>query len=105
MTADVFITEFVQHIANDDPTIINNKALDGTHYIQIIGEPGKTITATVYVDYAGKLLLENAQKSGNLLRFTSFGVTDYGRLTSLSFDHHGRDHYEVEIVAAGETSA
>lgn len=102
VTENVFITELVQHISNPDATIIGSKALDGTYYQQNIGKSGKMITATVYVGTAGKQLLQDAQERGNVLRFESFGVVDFGRIRTLTFEHVGRRNYRAEIEAAGE---
>lgn len=101
-TDGVFITEYVQHTANPDATIITSKALDGSYYQQIIGSPGVQITATVYVDPAGKQRLETAQAHGNMMRFESFGIVNFGRITTLAFEHVGRKHYRAEISANGE---
>ena len=104
-TTGTFITEFVTHIAQPETVKVVSRALDGTTYMQIIGDQSRNISAMVYVDEAGKRLLEAADASGNLLCFESFGVTDYGRMTSLSFEHVGRRHYRAEIEAAGEPMA
>lgn len=105
ITAGISITGYVQHIGNPTPVIVTSTALDGTPYMQIIGEPGTTVTATVYVDGEGKRLLRAALAAGDMMRFESFGVVEYGRMTEVQFDHVGRSHYRAEITAVGEDYA
>lgn len=59
---------------------ITNKALDGSTYLQIIGQPSKTISVVCAVQWSGREALMEAEREGDLLRVTMSYGTYYGRI-------------------------
>ena len=81
-TAGVTISEYVTMEPDTDQTQVANSSLDGSFYIQNIGEPRPYLSGDVYVDRAGKTLLLTAWASGNLLRAELKHGTYYGRIST-----------------------
>lgn len=81
---------------------VENVALDGTYYLQIIGDPAVTYNITAWVTLAGKTALQTAEALGNTISATNSSGTYRGRITSLQFEWVGMDYYKATIVLAKE---
>ena len=79
-TAGVTISEYVTMEQTPDQTQVISTSLDGSVYIQNIGEPQLYLSGDVYVDRPGKANIETAWTSGNLLRAELKHGTYYGRI-------------------------
>lgn len=84
-TAGAAISRFVQLEPDQTLNQVISQSLDGTTYIQTIGEPQPILSGTVYVDRSGRNLLLAAQANGNLCRVEQKYGVFYGRIISLSF--------------------
>lgn len=96
------ITEFVGLEKTQDVTKVENTALDGTYYQQIIGSPREIYNVTAYVDRAGKDTLMTADANGNLLRVDAKHGTYYGRITGKPRygDRLAQDYFKVTMTLA-----
>lgn len=104
-TAGVSISEYVQFEIDEGVNEIVSEALDGTRYIQIVGDAITDYDGTVYVDRSGKQLLEAAYAAGNLLRAEVKHGTYHGRIIGLKFsDRQASDTFKASVTLAKEVS-
>lgn len=103
VTADVEITRYINFDDKQDVNQITNKALDGTPYLTVIGDPFVTYPLTGHVDQAGKDALKSAHAGCNLLRVTVRRGTYYGRIIDQDFNKlEARGWYSANITLAAE---
>ena len=84
-TTATAISRFAQFEIDQDVTQVINTSLDGTVYIQTVGDPACKYTGTVYVDRLGRLAHLDARANGDLCRVDLPRGSYYGRITALSF--------------------
>lgn len=97
------ITEFCWTNTTSDVTQVLTKALDGTVYIQVIGEPSKTIVAECVITTSAKPKLESAHARADLMSVTDEdGHLTYGRITALSFQNKVRGNKQRCTVTLAE---
>lgn len=104
-TAGVEITEYVSVEQDQDVNIVENTALDGSYYQQIIGDPAIFYDVTAYVNRTGKAALQAAEAAGNLLMIGVERGTFYGRIKAggLKFgDRLACDYFKSTIKLAKE---
>ncbi|MEG0778416.1 MAG: hypothetical protein RSE64_08755 [Oscillospiraceae bacterium] len=103
VTASLPITKFVQFERKEEPTQIITKSLDGTVYIQSIGEPERSLVGTAYVTRAGRDALYAAQATGNLISVSVCHGTYTGRITALKIGNRmAGDYFEADVTLALE---
>lgn len=104
-TANVAISKYAQFENDDSINEIVSRAIDGTRYIQIIGSAATDYDGTVYVDRAGKALLETAYTNGNLLRVEVKRGIYRGRIIKLKFGpRQARDTFQATVTLAKEVT-
>lgn len=104
-TAGVDISEYVTMEQAPDQTQVISTSLDGSVYIQNIGEPQLYLSGAVYVDRAGKANIETAWNEGNLLRADLKHGTYYGRITKLSIGNRlAHDMFKATVTLAEEAA-
>ena len=104
-TESIEITEFVSLEIDQRINVVENTALDGSYYQQIIGLPAVFYNVTAFVDRTGRAALQTVEASGNLLRITVKRGTYYGRITmgALKFsDRMGSGWYKATLKLAKE---
>lgn len=79
------ITRFVSLDDKQELIRTEQQLLNGSMYIQRIGEPMKYYSVIAYVDRAGKVLLQQAEDTTALLKAEVKHGIYYGRITALSF--------------------
>ena len=100
-------TELSTHVSLDPVQEVNaveNVALDGTYYKQIIGTPTKTYSIKAFVTESQQDDLMDAEANGDLIKVTVNRGTYYGRISSQSFSDRQGDYYEASIVLAKEAT-
>lgn len=101
LTASTNITEYINLEIDQDIVKVENTALDGTYYVQIIGDPVELYMITAYVDRDGKTALQTAEKSGNILQADVKHGTYYGRIKTVKFGNRmAGDYFMASIVLA-----
>lgn len=104
-TAGVDISEYVTMEQAPDQTQVISTSLDGSVYIQNIGEPQLYLSGAVYVDRAGKADIETAWDEGNLIRADLKHGTYYGRITKLSMGNRlPHDMFKATVTLAREAA-
>jgi fermentation-respiration switch protein FrsA (DUF1100 family) len=104
-TAGVTISEYVTMEQTPDQVQVISTSLDGSVYIQNIGEPQLYLSGDVYVDRAGKANIETAWEEGNLLRADLKHGTYYGRITKLSIGNRlPHDMFKATVTLAEEAA-
>lgn len=100
------ITRLVSALTDQSINLITNTALDGTTYIQVIGQPSFKHELEVYVNEAGKKKLEEAEAGCNLLRVSVSIGTLYGRIVKKSIKKMagGRWYQAIVVLAAEEVT-
>jgi hypothetical protein len=89
-----------------EPTMITNTALDGTTYIQIIGDPIITYEIRSYLTRSARNLLENAKSNGDLIAATLAQGTVRGRVLKTEYsDRMAMGQYLVNITLVKEATA
>lgn len=82
---------------------VENTALDGTYYMQIIGDPRVTYELTAYLKSSTiKTALLDAEADGDLLSVEVARGTFYGRIVSCKVDKIKSELYKATIVLAKE---
>jgi len=100
---DTSITRFVS--LNDKQEVIRTeqRLLDGSVYIQRIGNPMVLYSVTAYVDRMGKTLLQSAEDTAALLEAEVKHGTYHGRITELSFSERmACDWFKATVTLAKE---
>ena len=104
-TTATVISYHVSGEISQSVTQIKSKSLDGTVYLQTLGDPETDISGTAYVNRAGKASLEAARAGCNLLRAELKHGTYRGRLTELKFsDRMAGDRFTADFTLAKEVS-
>lgn len=106
--AAVEITKFVTLEETVEDTQIENTALDGTYYLQTIGVPVVYYEIVAYVTRVGKMALQTAKSSGNVLTATIDRGAFSGRIAAkgLRFgDRLPHDYFKAEITLAKEVTS
>ncbi len=102
-TAGQFITEFVQLEIQSEPTQVISHALDGTTYIQNIGDPIKTMPGTAYVTREQRALLDAANANGDVIKVTLSRGDFYGRLIALKYgDRMPQNYFKATFTLSKE---
>lgn len=104
-TENVEITTYVSVETEQDVNVIENTALDGSYYQQIVGEPSVMYEVTAYVDRDGRTALQTAEAAGNLLKVTMARGTYYGRIMKAGLKFGARlayDYFKATIKLAKE---
>ena len=103
VTSDTCLSKYVRFETEQEVSQIVSKSLDGTVYIQTVGESQKNHTGSVFVTRAEKDLLLTAHADGDLMRIDVRYGTYYGRITALKFGERlPRDYFEATITLADE---
>jgi len=86
-------------------TRITSQSIDGTVYLQVIGNPVKTYNVTACVRRNEKKLLEQAEANGDLVRITMSHGVYFGRIISLTFgDRKPQDWFEATMTVQKEAA-
>ena len=97
------ITRFVSLEESQELIRASQTFLDGSVYIQRIGNPTKYFTVTAFVDRTGKSLLENAEDTTALLLVSVKHGEYQGRITQLNFSQRmACDFFKATITLAKE---
>lgn len=102
---NIDISGYASWLRSSTPTMITNTALDGTTYIQLVGEPLVEYKVTAYVNREQKDMLDaSAQNCSLMLCRTSKG-TVYGRITDkIKYgDRLAGDYFKAELTLTEET--
>lgn len=82
---------------------VKTTSLDGSVYIQNIGEPEIDFTGDVYVDRNGKDAIEAAYTGGNLVRADLKHGTHYGRIVDMKMGNRmAHDWFKCTVTIAEE---
>ena len=85
---------------------VKTTSLDGTVYVQNIGEPEYDLSGDVYVDRDGKTALETAYTDGNLVRAELKHGTYYGRIIDIKMGNRlPGDMFRAAVTMAEEDTA
>ena len=106
--AAVEITTFITLEETAEDTQIESTGLDGTYYLQTIGNPIVYYEIVAYVTRAGKMALQSAKSNGSLLTATIERGTYHGRIAAkgLKFgDRLPQDYFKAEITLAKEVTS
>lgn len=102
-TTGVCITHFVSLEVKQEVIRTTQQLLNGSVYIQRIGEPNVSYPVSAYVDSAGKALLQNAEDTAALLEVSVKHGLYYGRIIELSFSERlAGDWYKATLLLAKE---
>ena len=98
------ITPFVTWVRASEPTIITNTALDGTTYIQLVGEPIVEYKVTAYVSRSQREELDASVANGSLMSCVTSRGTARGRINKkISYgDRLPGDYFKAEFTLARE---
>lgn len=100
------LTSFVSFEEKQEVIRIVQTLLDGSEYIQRIGEPTKTYFIVAYVGLTGKKRLQNAEDTASLLKVSVKQGIYFGRIKDLSFSERlAGDWYKAELLLAKEAEA
>jgi len=103
VTTGTCISRYVRFETEQEVSQIVSESLDGTVYIQAVGEPHKNYTGSVFVTRAQKNLLLAAHAAGDLMRIEVRHGTYYGRITALKFSERlPCDYFEASVTLADE---
>lgn len=102
-TTSTELSVYVSLTPEQEVNAVENIALDGTYYKQVIGSPLVTYKLTAFVTESQQDDLMDAEADCDLIKVTVNRGTYYGRISSLSFgDRKAEDYYEASIVLAKE---
>ena len=103
VTTGTCVSRYVRFETEQELSQIVSKSLDGTVYIQTVGEAQKCHSGSVFVTRAEKSLLSAAHASGDLMRIEVRHGTYYGRIISLKIGERlPCDYFEATITLADE---
>ena len=103
VTTSTCVSQYVRFESEQEVSQIVSKSLDGTVYIQTVGEPQKNHTGSVFVTRAEKTALMTAHANGDLMRIEVRHGAYYGRIISLKFGERlPRDYFEATVTLAAE---
>ena len=103
LTSGTCLSKYVRFETEQEVSQIVSKSLDGTVYIQTVGEPQKNYNGSVFVTRAEKDLLWAAHATGDLIRIDVRHGTYYGHITSLKFGEClPCDYFEATVTLAKE---
>ncbi len=103
VTTSTCVSRYVRFETEQEVSQIVSKSLDGTVYIQTVGEPQKSHTGSVFVTRVEKALLLAAHAAGDLMRINVRHGTYYGRIISLKIGERlPCDYFEATITLADE---
>ena len=106
VTSSTCLSKYVRFETEQEISQIVSRSLDGTAYIQTVGEPQKNYNGSVFVTRAEKNLLLAAHATGDLIRIDVRHGTYYGRITSLKFGERlPCDYFEATVTLAKEVIA
>ena len=106
VTSDTCLSKYVRFETEQEVSQIVSKSLDGTVYIQTVGEPQKNYNGSVFVTRAEKDLLLAAHAAGDLMHIEVGHGTYYGRITALKFGERlPCDYFEATVTMAKEVAA
>lgn len=101
---DQSITRFISLEQKQEAVHVIQKTLDGTHYIQRIGDPAVTYNVTAFVTEQGKALLESAADLGTLLCAQVSNGEYFGRIIKLQeFERLATGLYKATLTLAKES--
>jgi len=104
-TAGVDISEYVTMERSPKQTQIKATSLDGSVYIQNIGEPEIDFVGDIYVDRNGKDAIEAAYTDGDLVRAELKHGTHYGRIVDLKMGNRlPHDWFKATVTLAEEAA-
>lgn len=104
-TTGVCISHFVSLEVKQEVIRTTQQLLDGSVYIQRIGEPTVSYTVSAYVDRAGKALFQNAEDTAALLEVSVKHGLYYGRISELSFSERlAGDWFKATAILAKEAA-
>ena len=106
-TGNTVITKFVTFKKQSDATISVQTAIDGTEYLTRFGEPTVSYELELYVNDAGKELLERAADTLELLEVSVRIGTFTGRikkLGSFSLEYYGWYKTTATLSAVNEVT-
>ena len=79
---NVVLGQVLSFVKGLEQVKVTSKALDGTVYIQTVGDPTRTAKVSVFSSREEKDLLDAAEATGALIQVTYRGVTYYGYIES-----------------------
>lgn len=102
--SDTLLTEYAWGTTKQSVDLIYNNALDGTPYIQIIGNPAREISLkAVVVSAQKKAALEAVEAAGALVRCEDGSAVSYGYIVELKFKDKVIDGMQrCDIIIAKE---
>lgn len=82
---------------------IVSHALDGSTYIQTVGEPSGKIAATIIYDAENETLLKRAEANTSLVSLKTRDKTIYGRIINMELSHKwANGKYSANLIIAEE---
>ena len=103
VTTGTCVSRYVRFETEQEVNQIISKSLDGTVYIQTVGEPQKSHIGSVFVTREEKALLLSAHAAGDLMRIDVRHGTYYGRITALKLGERlPCDYFEATVTLAHE---
>ena len=105
-TTGICISHFVSLEVKQEVIRATQQLLDGSVYIQRIGEPTVSYAVTAYVNRTGKAQLLTAEDTAALLSVSVKHGVYYGRVTDLSFSERmAGDWLKATLTLAKEVEA
>ena len=103
VTTNTDITHLVSVYEAQKVNRVENWALDGTYYLQLVGEPNTQYIVTAYLRGDEYTDILSAESNGDILCATVTSGTYYGRISSLAISKLApRDLYKATIALAKE---
>ena len=105
VSRNVDLSGFATWVRTSTPTMITNTALDGTTYVQMVGEPKVEYAVTAYVTRAQRDALDTSVQNCSLLSCeTSKGIV-YGRITAqIKYGERlAGDYFKADLTLSEES--
>ena len=101
---NIDISSYVTWVQNSTPTMITNTALDGTTYIQLVGDPIVEYKITAYLSRSQRNELDASAANGNLMSCVTSRGTARGRINGkISYgDRLAGDYFKADFTLAKE---
>ena len=103
-TRNIDLSGYASWLRTSTPTMITNTALDGTTYIQLVGDPKVEYEVTAYVSREQRNELDASAQNCSLLSCQTSKGTIYGRITEkIKYgDRLAGDYYKAELTLTEE---
>lgn len=82
------------------PNLVTNYALDGTFYIQVLGEAAALYDVVCYAPRVPTTFIESGYAEGHIFRVTMSSGTYYGICVEFNKSYLLNDYFKIEMTLA-----